>query len=119
MMEYLPMTNRPSPLTLTDAAAERVKTLMATLDKPAFGLRVGVNSSGCAGMSYSIDFVEEKQPMDEVVETKGVTLLVDPKAFMYILGTEMDYVEDKMQSSFVFNNPNVKSQCGCGESFSV
>ena len=83
------------------------------------GLRVGVNPKGCAGQSYSIDFADKAEPMDEVVSTKGVTVVIDAKALMYLIGTELDYVEDKMSSSFVFRNPNEKGRCGCGESFHV
>jgi len=113
------MRERPAPLTLTDAAAERVKALLATRDEPAMGLRIGVNPKGCAGHSYSIDFADKPEMLDEVVSTKGVTVLIDSKAIMYLIGTELDYVEDKMSSSFVFRNPNEKGRCGCGESFHV
>ena len=102
------MRERPAPLTLTDAAAERVKALLATRDEPAMGLRIGVNPKGCAGQSYSIDFAEKAEGLDEVVNTKGVTVVIDAKAIMYLIGTELDYVEDKMSSSFVFRNPNEK-----------
>lgn len=108
-----------SLLSLTDAAAERVKHLMSTRTDPATGLRIGVRTGGCSGMAYSMDFTVEKEPLDEVVEAKGVTLFVDSKALMFLIGTEMDYVEDKLQSGFVFNNPNEKGRCGCGESFHV
>jgi len=113
------MRERPAPLTLTDAAANRVKALLATRDQPALGLRIGVNPKGCAGQSYSIDFAEKAEMLDEVVNTKGVTVVIDSKALMYLIGTELDYVEDKMSSSFVFKNPNEKGRCGCGESFHV
>ena len=113
------MRERPAPLSLTDAAVERVKALMATRDEPALGLRIGINPKGCAGHSYSIDFAEKAEPLDEVVTTKGVTVVIDSKAVMFLIGTELDYVEDKMQSSFVFRNPNEKGRCGCGESFHV
>jgi iron-sulfur cluster assembly protein len=106
-------------MSLTDAAAERVKHLMSTRTDPATGLRIGVRTGGCSGMAYSMDFTVEKEPLDEVVEAKGVTLFVDSKALMFLIGTEMDYVEDKLQSGFVFNNPNEKGRCGCGESFHV
>ena len=110
--------NKPL-MSLTDAAAERVKHLMSTRTDPATGLRIGVRTGGCSGMAYSMDFTVEKEPLDEVVEAKGVTLFVDSKALMFLIGTEMDYVEDKLQSGFVFNNPNEKGRCGCGESFHV
>lgn len=113
------MRERPAPLTLTDAAAERVKALLATREEPAMGLRIGVNPKGCAGQSYSIEFAEKAEMLDEVVNTKGVTVVIDSKALMYLIGTELDYVEDKMSSSFVFRNPNEKGRCGCGESFHV
>ena len=113
------MRERPAPLTLTDAAADRVKALLATRDEPAMGLRIGVNAKGCAGQSYSIEFAEKAEMLDEVVNTKGVTVVIDSKALLYLLGTELDYVEDKMSSSFVFRNPNEKGRCGCGESFHV
>jgi len=108
-----------SLMSLTDAAAERVKHLMSTRTDPATGLRIGVRTGGCSGMAYSMDFTLEKEPLDEVVKEKGVTLFVDSKALMFLIGTEMDYVEDKLQSGFVFNNPNEKGRCGCGESFHV
>ena len=110
---------KKSLMSLTDSAAERVKHLMSTRTDPATGLRIGVRTGGCSGMAYSMDFTVEKEPLDEVVEAKGVTLFVDSKALMFLIGTEMDYVEDKLQSGFVFNNPNEKGRCGCGESFHV
>lgn len=106
-------------LTLTDAAAERVKTLIARSDKPVLGLRIGVTNKGCSGMSYSIEYVTEEKPFEDVVEDKGVRLYIDPMALMFIVGSEMDYREDKMQAGFVFENPNATAQCGCGESFTV
>ncbi len=110
---------RASLITLTDAAAERVKALVARRDGEVMGLRVGVKSKGCSGLSYTVEYAAAKQPHDEVVEDKGVTIFVDPRATMFILGSEMDYVEDKLQSGFVFRNPNEKGRCGCGESFHV
>jgi len=109
----------PQPLTITDAAAERVKSMLAKRGKPAVGVRIGVRSKGCSGLSYTLEFAEDRNAFDEVVEDKGVTVLIDPKATMFILGTEMDWVEDKMQAGFVFRNPNEKGRCGCGESFHV
>ena len=113
------MIERKAPITLTDAAAERVKALLESRGKPSAGIRIGVRAKGCSGMSYTIEFADERNSFDEVVEEKGVTVLIDPKATMFILGTEMDYVEEKMQSGFVFRNPNEKGRCGCGESFHV
>ena len=104
-------------MSLTDSAADRVKQLMATRTEPATGLRIGVRTGGCSGMAYSMEFAQEQEPLDEVVEEKGVKLFVDSKALMFLVGTEMDYVEDKLQSGFVFKNPNEKGRCGCGESF--
>ena len=106
-------------MTLTDAAARRVSELMEKRDQPSAGLRVGVRTGGCSGMAYTLEFAAERQTLDEVVEDKGVTVLIDTKALMYLIGSEMDYVENKMQSGFVFNNPNEKGRCGCGESFHV
>ena len=110
---------RAAVVTLTEAAAARVKYLMAKSPSGTGGLRVGVKSKGCSGLSYSIEYAAGKGAHDEVVEDKGVTIYVDPRATMFILGSEMDYVEDKLQSGFVFRNPNEKGRCGCGESFHV
>jgi len=106
-------------MTLTDAAAERVKQLMAKATKPVVGLRVGVKAQGCSGMSYYVEYAEEKKKFEEVIQDKGVTLLIDPAATMFLIGSEMDYKEDKLQSGFTFSNPNEKGRCGCGESFHV
>ena len=106
-------------LTITDAAAERVKALLARRSTPAAGIRIGVRSRGCSGLTYTLEYADEKGKWDEVVEDKGVTILIDPKATMFILGTEMDWVDDKLQSGFSFRNPNEKGRCGCGESFHV
>ena len=108
-----------APITISDAAARRVKELMAKAEKPVAGLRVGVRSRGCNGMSYVVEYAEQKKPFEDVVVDKGVTIFIDPTAIMFLIGTEMDYREDKLSSGFVFNNPNEKSRCGCGESFSV
>ena len=104
---------------LTDAAAERIKAIMAKADKPFAGVRVGVKNGGCAGMAYTMEYAESAAKFDEVVEDKGVKLLIDPTAVMFLLGTEMDYRADRMRSGFVFNNPNQTSACGCGESVSL
>ena len=110
----------PAPLmTLTDAAADRVKQLMAKATKPVAGLRVGVKAQGCSGMSYFVEYADEKKKFEEVIEDKGVTLFIDPAATMFLIGSEMDYKEDKLQSGFTFTNPNEKGRCGCGESFHV
>jgi len=107
---------RVQAIRLTDAAAERIKFVMANAEQPIVGVRVGVKNGGCAGQSYTVEYAHDVRPTDEVVEDKGVKILVDPKAVLFLLGTEMDYKADKMQAQFVFNNPNQISACGCGES---
>jgi iron-sulfur cluster assembly protein len=106
----------PKVMTLTDAAAARVREIMDKADKPVMGLRIGVKNGGCAGMEYTMEWAEDKKPFDEVVEDKGVKVLIDAKAMMFLLGTEMDYQMSTLKSGFVFNNPNQVSACGCGES---
>jgi iron-sulfur cluster assembly protein len=107
---------RPKVMTLTEAAAERVKAIMGKAKKPVLALRLGVKNGGCAGMEYTMEWAEHKRPHDEVVEDRGVTVFIDPKAIMFLLGTEMDYKESMLKSGFVFNNPNQTAACGCGES---
>lgn len=114
-----PRRPRPQVMTVTPAAAERVKALIDKRDKPTVGIRIGVRSKGCSGMSYTLEYAEQQEPMDEVVETEGVKLLIDPKASLFLIGTVMDFEEDKLKSGFVFKNPNEKGRCGCGESFHV
>lgn len=106
-------------ISLTDAAAARLQEIVANADKPLFGLRVGVRNGGCAGMSYTMEMAEGPSPGDEVVEDKGVRVLVDPKAVLFLLGTQMDFAVSKLSSGFVFNNPNQTSACGCGESVAI
>ncbi|MCW5749677.1 MAG: iron-sulfur cluster assembly accessory protein [Alphaproteobacteria bacterium] len=106
-------------LNITDSAAQRVKELLAKRGKPAVGVRVGIRTAGCSGLSYTLEYADEKGKFDEVVEDKGVTVLIDPKAVMFLLGTTMDWSEDKLKKGFVFSNPNEKGRCGCGESFHV
>lgn len=110
-----------SVITLTDAAAERVRRLMAKAEgnNDVLGLRVGVKSRGCSGMSYFVEYAKETKKFEEVVEDKGVKIFIDPAAVMFLIGSEMDYKDDKFQTGFVFSNPNEKSRCGCGESFNV
>lgn len=110
---------RKAPFTITEAAADRVRQLLAKRGKPSAGIRIGVKTKGCSGLSYALEFADEKGEFDEVMEDKGVTIFLDPKAAMFIIGTEMDFVQEKMQSGFVFRNPNEKGRCGCGESFHV
>jgi iron-sulfur cluster assembly protein len=107
---------RPQVMRLTDAAANRIKDILARAEKPIAGVRVGVKNGGCAGMSYTMEYAEQVNPTDEIVEDKGVRLLIDPKAVLFLLGTEMDYKTEKLSTQFVFNNPNQTSACGCGES---
>ena len=106
-------------VSLTDAAAERVRSIMARSEQPVAGLRVGVKNGGCAGMSYTMEYAAEIGPHDEVVEDKGVKILIDPKAILFLLGTQMDFQTTKMSSGFTFNNPNQTSACGCGESVAI
>jgi len=106
-------------ISLTDAAAERVKRLMAKSDKPVLGLRVGVKTRGCSGLSYFVEYAEEQKKFEDVVEDKGVKIFIDPTATMFLIGSEMDYVEEQFQTGFVFKNPNESGRCGCGESFHV
>ena len=106
-------------LKLTDAAAERVKALIARSEDPVLGLRVGVKKGGCSGLMYEVEYARERKKFEEVVEDKGVKVFVEPTAVMFLLGAEMDYHEDKFASGFTFSNPNEKDRCGCGESFRV
>ncbi|HYC66359.1 MAG TPA: iron-sulfur cluster assembly accessory protein [Reyranellaceae bacterium] len=116
-----PRVRRPRPqvMSVTPLAAERVKALIEGRGKPTVGIRIGVRSKGCSGMSYTLEFADKQEPMDEVVEAHGVKLLIDAKASLFLIGTEMDYEEEKLKSGFVFKNPNEKGRCGCGESFHV
>ena len=104
-------------ISLSENAADRIKKIMSSAEKDSIGVRVGVKSGGCAGMSYVLEYAKETKPNDEVIEDKGVKVFIDPAAVMYLLGTEMDYKKEEFSSSFVFNNPNETERCGCGESF--
>jgi iron-sulfur cluster assembly protein len=110
---------RPQLMRLSDAAASRIRDIIAAAERPIAGIRVGVRNGGCAGMSYTMEYAEATDPRDEVVEDKGVRLLIDPKAVLFLIGTEMDYRIDKLSAGFVFNNPNQTSACGCGESVAI
>jgi len=110
---------RPQVLRLTEAAAERIRALQAASSGQIEGVRIGVKNGGCAGMEYTMEYAGARGPHDEVVEDKGVKLLIDPKAVLFLLGTEMDFKVDNLSSGFVFNNPNQTSACGCGESVSI
>ncbi len=106
-------------ITLSNSATNRVKEIIASAKEPIVGVRVGVESGGCAGMSYVIEYAKKVNPNDEIIEAKGVKVLIDPKAIMYLLGTEMDYKRGELSSTFVFKNPNETERCGCGESFKI
>ncbi len=106
-------------ISVTDAAAERIKLLIAKRDKPTVGIRVGIKQGGCSGLSYTFEYCDEKGQFDEVITEKGVTVLVDPKAVMFIIGTTLDFMDEKIKSGFVFRNPNETARCGCGSSFAV
>lgn len=114
-----PARARPPMMRLTDAAAGRIRRLLERRGKASAGIRVGVRHAGCSGLAYNLEYADEAAPFDEVIEDKGVTVLIDPKAVMFLIGSEMDFVEDKLRAGFTFNNPNVKGECGCGESFHV
>jgi len=116
-----PRTRRPRPkvVTLTEAAAARVREIMERAEKPYAGLRVGVKNSGCAGQEYVLAYAEAADPLDEVVEDKGVKILIEPKAVLFLIGTEIDYETTKLASKFVFRNPNETDACGCGESVTI
>jgi iron-sulfur cluster assembly protein len=110
---------RPQVMRLTETAASHIKDILGRAERPIAGVRVGVKNGGCAGMSYTMEYAETANPLDEIVEDKGVKLLIDPKAVLFLLGTEMDYKIDRLTSGFVFNNPNQTSACGCGESVAI
>lgn len=110
---------RPKVVSLTEAAAVRVREIMSRADKPYAGLRVGVKNGGCAGQEYTMEYATERQPLDEVVEDKGVTILIEPKAVLFLVGSTIDFEETKLSSKFVFRNPNETDACGCGESVTI
>ena len=116
-----PRARRPRPkvVSLTEAAAARVREIMERAEKPYAGLRVGVKNGGCAGQEYVLEYAEAAQPLDEVVEDKGVTILIEPKAVLFLIGTEIDYEVSKLSAKFVFRNPNETDACGCGESVTI
>jgi iron-sulfur cluster assembly protein len=106
-------------LTLTENAIKHVRELLEKRSKPSIGIRVGVKSGGCSGMKYFIEYADQQNPYDEVIKSDDLTILIDPKALMYLFGSEMDYVTEEFKSGFTFTNPNEKGKCGCGSSFSV
>jgi iron-sulfur cluster assembly protein len=113
------LSSKANAVSITDRAAAQIAQLLAKREKPSMGIKVGIRTRGCSGLSYTIEYADEIGKFDEVVEDKGVRVLIDPKAVMFLIGTEMDFVEEKFKSGFTFNNPNEKGRCGCGESFSV
>ena len=114
-----PRRPRPKVVTLTEAAAGRVREIMANAEKPYVGLRVGVKNGGCAGQEYTFAYADRIDPLEEVVEDKGVTILIEPKAILFLIGSEVDYETSKLSSKFVFRNPNQTDACGCGESVTI
>ena len=119
VLSLRPRRPRPKVVSLTEAAATRVKEIMAKADKPYMGLRVGVKNGGCAGQEYTLGYAEAPEPLDEVVEDKGVTILVEPKAVLFLIGTVIDYDVTKLSAKFTFQNPNETDACGCGESVTI
>ena len=119
MSEVKTRRERPKAVRLSEAAAARIREIMEKADGKYLGVRVGVVNGGCAGMSYTMDYAEDTKPFEEVVEDKGVKIFIDPKAILFLIGTEMDFVREKLASRFVFNNPNQTAACGCGESVSI
>ena len=118
-MTAKPRRERPKPVKLTEAAAARIGQIMAQADGKYQGVRVGVTNGGCAGMSYTMDYASESKPFEEVMEDRGVKIFIDPKAILFLIGTELDFVQEKLGARFVFNNPNQTSACGCGESVQI
>ena len=110
---------RPKVVSLTDIAAERMQAIMANADEAFIGVKIGVKNGGCAGMEYTMDYATEAGPLDEVVEDNGIKILIDPKAILFLIGTEIDFVTEKLSQRFVFNNPNQTDACGCGESVTI
>ncbi len=108
-----------SPITITPAASERIRALLDARGKPSVGIKVGVRSKGCSGLSYTVEYADQIEKFDEVVDAGEFKVLIDPKAVIFLIGTEMDYREEKLKSGFTFRNPNEKGRCGCGESFHV
>ena len=114
-----PRTPPPSVISISDAAVKRIKAIMAKAAKPVMGVRISVAAKGCSGFAYVVEYAESRAKFEDMVERDGAVVFIDPKAVMYLLGADLDYAEGKMESGFVFNNPNEKGRCGCGESFSI
>jgi iron-sulfur cluster assembly protein len=115
----LGISERKAPISIALSAVERIKFLLSKREKPSLGIRIGVKSGGCSGLTYIVEYADEKRAFEEEIKQDGVTIFIDPKAIMYLIGSEMSYIEEKFKSGFVFNNPNEKAKCGCGESFAV
>lgn len=113
------MTIKKQVMSITDEAAKHISLLLDKRGKESVGIRIGVKSGGCSGFKYFVEYADQKNPFDEVIQDKDVTILIDPKALMYLIGTKMDYVEEQFKSGFIFTNPNEKGKCGCGSSFNV
>lgn len=113
------MSSKPPLLKVTPAAIARIQSLISMREKKAQGIRIGLKSKGCTGLSYTLEYVDDPKPSDEVIESEGIRIYIDTKAVLYVIGTVMDYQDDKISSGFVFINPNEKGRCGCGESFHV
>jgi iron-sulfur cluster assembly protein len=118
-IQFRPRRPRPQVVTLTERAADRVREIMGKADKPYAGLRVGVKNGGCAGQEYILEYASEAGPFDEVIEDKGVKVLIEPQAVLFLLGTEIDYETTKLTAKFLFRNPNETDACGCGESVTI
>jgi iron-sulfur cluster assembly protein len=118
-VQFRPRRPRAQVVTLTEAAAERVREIMAKADKPYAGLRVGVKNGGCAGQEYILEYAAEQGPLDEVIEDKGVRILIEPTSVLFLLGSQIDYESSRLSSKFVFRNPNETDACGCGESVTI
>jgi iron-sulfur cluster assembly protein len=114
-----PKRERPKPVKLSEAAAARLQEIMAGADGQYVGVRVGVANGGCAGMSYTMEYASDAKPFEEIMEDKGVKIFIDPKAILFLIGTELDFVQEKLGARFTFNNPNQTSACGCGESVQI
>ncbi len=113
------LDKRKSPIAITENAKKRIGILLAQRESESYGIRVGVKSGGCSGLTYTIEYADESRPFEEVIESGDFRILIDPKAMIYLIGSEMDFVEEKFKSGFIFKNPNEKARCGCGESFTV
>src|SRR3954469_10345541 len=118
-MSTKPRRERPKPVRLSEAAAARLQEIMQGADGKYLGVRVGVSNGGCAGMAYTMAYAEKQEQYDEVIEDRGVKIFIDPKAIMFLIGTELDFVTEKLGARFTFNNPNQTAACGCGESVAI